>query len=349
MVADRTTTPKPRSTLFVGLTLLVLLVFVAWKLSTTLLLVFAGVLLSILFSRMANRVSKITRWSRTWSLMAVLAAIVAILVALAMWIGPQTVEQFAEMSVTLPQAVQTMLDALRQTQVGGYVMDRVAEIPKQTTTQALDLVRGGVTNTFGMLIDIFVVLSVSIFLALDPDLYRRGLLHLVPCPRRAHVGEVLDALSDGLWRWILATALSSLMVGIIAGVGLALLGVPLAAALGVIAGLTNIIPNFGPLIAGGIAAVIAFSVSPTIAIATIVLFVVINQVEGDVVLPLLLKRATNTPPAMTLLAVVIGGLLFGVLGMLLASPLLYVAMTLVMKLYVEDRLGDRASPVKATT
>ena len=89
MVADRTTTLKPRSTLFVGLTLLVLLVFVAWKLSTTLLLVFAGVLLSILFSRMANRLSNITRWSRTWSLMAELAAIVAILIALAMWIGPQ--------------------------------------------------------------------------------------------------------------------------------------------------------------------------------------------------------------------------------------------------------------------
>ena len=348
MVADRTTTPKPRSTLFVGLTLLVLLVFVAWKLSTTLLLVFAGVLLSILFSRMANRVSKITRWSRTWSLMAVLAAIVAILVALAMWIGPQTVEQFAEMSVTLPQAVQTMLDAIRQTQVGGFVIERLGTVPTQPTTQAMTLVRNGLSGTLGIVVDLFVMLSISVFLALDPGLYRRGLMHLVPLPRRDRVDELLDTLSDGLWRWILATGLSSLIVGIVAGVGMALLGVPLAAALGVIAGLTNIIPNFGPLIAGGIAAIIAFSVSPAIAIATIVLFVVLNQIEGDVVLPLLLKRATNTPPAMTLLAVVIGGLLFGVLGMLLASPLLYVAMTLVMKLYVEDRLGDRSSASEAT-
>ena len=65
-------------------------------------------------------------------------------------------------------------------------MDRVAGIPKQTTTQALDLVRGGVTNTFGILIDIFVVISISIFLALDPDLYRRGLLHLVSRPSSQH-------------------------------------------------------------------------------------------------------------------------------------------------------------------
>lgn len=195
----------------------------------------------------------------------------------------------------------------------------------------------------GLIANLVVVLSIAVFLALDPGLYRRGLLHLIPLQRRERIEEVLDDIGTALWRWLLGQSVDMLAVAIVTGAGLWLLGIPLALALGLIAGITNFIPYVGPFIAAVPAVLIAFSQSPTDAFYTGLLFLVVQQVEGNILMPIIQDRATALPPVLAILAVVGFGVLFGLLGALFATPLLLVIMILVQKLYVEDGLGDVAN------
>lgn len=120
--------------------------------------------------------------------------------------------------------------------------------------------------------------------------------------------------------------------------------------LGSIAGLTNFIPLVGPFLSGIPAVLIAFSPSPMDAVWTALLFVAVQQLEGNVLPPIIQKRAVSTPPVLILLAAVGFGALFGLAGVLLATPLLIVTMILVRMLYVEDVLSDYdAAPSSKTT
>ena len=133
-----------------------------------------------------------------------------------------------------------------------------------------------------------------------------------------------------------------LCVGVVTATGLTLLGIPLALALGVLAGLLNFIPYLGPILSGGPAVLIAFTQSPADALNTLLFFVAIQNLEGYALTPMLQRRSVSIPPALGILAIVGLAALFGTYGVLFATPLLLVIMVLVRMLYVEDALGDRA-------
>jgi predicted PurR-regulated permease PerM len=131
-------------------------------------------------------------------------------------------------------------------------------------------------------------------------------------------------------------------VGAVTAAGLTLLGIPMALALGILAGLLNFVPYLGPILSGAPAVLIAFTQSPADALNTLLLCVAIQTLEGYALTPVLQRRSVSIPPALGILAIVGLGALFGAYGVLFATPLLLVAMVLVRMLYVEDALGDRA-------
>ena len=118
-----------------------------------------------------------------------------------------------------------------------------------------------------------------------------------------------------------------------------LLGVPASGGLAIIAGLLDVIPMVGPVIAGVPAVLLAFTVSPMTALWTVVLFLIIQQLQGNFLQPMIQKQAVDVPPALLLFAVFAFGLLFGFLGVLLAAPLTVVVFVLVRRLYVQTLLG----------
>jgi hypothetical protein len=151
----------------------------------------------------------------------------------------------------------------------------------------------------------------------------------------------MDDIGDTLARWLIGKSLSMLIVGIATAGGLTLLGVPLGLILGIIAGLLDFIPYIGPILAGVPAVLIALSISPDLALYTVLLFLAIQTLEGYVLQPLVEARAVEIPPALTIVMQLVFGSLFGFAGIALATPLTAMLMVLVNKLYVEDILGDR--------
>jgi predicted PurR-regulated permease PerM len=187
--------------------------------------------------------------------------------------------------------------------------------------------------------DFVLVLVGAIFLASDPATYRRGLLLLMPARAEETAAAALNDASRGLRGWMVGQAVSSFVVAALTGAGLALLGVPASGGLGLIAGLLDIIPMIGPVIAGVPAVLLAFTVSPMTALWTLLLFLVIQQLQGNFLQPMIQKHAVDVPPAVLLFAVFASGLLFGFLGVLLAAPLTIVIYVFIQRVYVRALLG----------
>lgn len=134
--------------------------------------------------------------------------------------------------------------------------------------------------------------------------------------------------------------MAMVVIGLVTGLGLTLLRVKGALALGVLAGLLELIPFFGPFVSAVPAIGIALVDSPQKAVAVAVLYLIVQQLEGSVISPLILEKRLHIPPVMTVVAVAAMGMVFGVLGMLIAEPLLAAGLVLTKMLYVNDVIGD---------
>ena len=270
-------------------------------------------------------------------------------------IGPSIRDQTRELTSELPKAMQQVEQWINRTPAKALVAQHV---PQQKQGQQ----QGGLTaqigrelrnatrflfpiisSVFGAVGGLLIVLFLAMYIAATPNLYRDGLLHLVPHRHRGRAREVLAALRDTLRQWLVARAMAMILVGVITGGGLALIGVQGAAALGVLAGVLEFVPFFGPIVSAIPAIGVALVDSPQKALWVIGLFVLVQQLEGNVITPILLKRRLDVPPVLTIVAVSALGVVFGVIGMLIAEPLLAAVLVTTKLLYVQDVVGDDVS------
>jgi predicted PurR-regulated permease PerM len=211
------------------------------------------------------------------------------------------------------------------------VRQRVTMEAARLLTGALPLLNSLVGAVGGGL----VVLFAGLYLAIEPRLYLDGLVSLVPQRNRPRIRQALEDVGSTLRRWMVGTALSMALIAVLTSAGLWLLGIPAALALGLLAGLLEFIPYFGPILSAVPALMLALVISPAKALWVVLLYVGIQQAEANLVLPLLMKGMVQLPPALTLLVQVLMSVLFGFLGLLLAVPALAAAKVLIQALYVE--------------
>ena len=197
-----------------------------------------------------------------------------------------------------------------------------------------------VSSVLGAVGGLVLVLFIAMYVAITPGLYREGMLHLVPHRSRDRAREVLTTLAKTLRQWLVARLMAMVVIGTITGFALALLDVRGAAALGVLAGLLEFVPFFGPIASAVPALGIALLDSPQKALYVLILYLVMQQLEGNVITPLLLEKRLDIPPVLTVVTVAALGVVFGVIGMLIAEPLLAAVLVTTKMLYVNDVVGD---------
>lgn len=196
------------------------------------------------------------------------------------------------------------------------------------------------SSTLSLIAAVLVITFVAVYIAVDPLTYRRGIMHLVPHRARGKAAEVLDAMGVTLRRWLVAQVIAMVVIGVLTTGALLLIGVQSAVALGIIAGLLEFVPYFGPILSAVPAIAMAFLDGPEKALWVVGAYIAIQQVENNALIPLLMKEGLNLPPVITIVGQVALATVFGFGGLLIAVPLLGAVMVPIKLLYVQDVVGD---------
>jgi len=311
---------------------LVCLVLLAVKLAPVLLLVFAGIVIANVIRAASTPLSRHLRLRDGIAVSIVAALIVAIVVG-GLWLfGRQVLAQTDELWVALQTAWQKIQSRVADSAILSYAMDNAQAA---AGSDAMGKIAKGTFTVFGGLGDMILVAFLAIYLAADPKTYREGFLALIPGGSRKQVAGALDHAGSSLRRWLMGQLGAMLFVGVLAAIGLSIIGVPMAIPLGILLGVLDFVPVVGPFLGALPGVVIAFAQGPDLALKAIAVYVVVQFVEGHLVIPLAQKWAVSMPPALALVAIVAAGMLFGPPGIFFALPLAVVATVLVRDLYAE--------------
>ncbi|MBI5601565.1 MAG: AI-2E family transporter [Gemmatimonadetes bacterium] len=194
---------------------------------------------------------------------------------------------------------------------------------------------GILTSTLAVFGGFMLVLFLAVYIAAEPDLYKRGMLLLVSPPTRRRLDPVLTAIAVKLRRWLGTQVLAMLIIGAVTTVLLSIIGVRAALPLGLIAGLLEFIPNVGPTLAAIPAIVMAFVDSPQKAFVVMVVYWGIQFLENNLLIPYLMREQLDLPPALTLMTQVVMAYVFGLMGLFVATPLLAAVFVSVQMLHVQ--------------
>ncbi|WP_158045885.1 AI-2E family transporter [Skermanella pratensis] len=340
MPIDSALTTGRFTRLLLVVVLVVGLVLMAWQIIDVLLLVFGAILLAVLLKRSADWLAEHTPLSAGWALAVVLLAIVVISGVCGWLFGAQVSSQVEQLTRVVPEAWGRVREQLEGSSWGRAALDAVSGVDPASVSGGMVREAGSLLMTVvGGLGNVLLLVAGGVYLAAQPGLYREGVVALVPKAAEARTREVLDAMGEALGKWLKGQFIAMLMVGALTGLGLWLLGVPSALALGLLAGLGEFVPLVGAFATAIPALLAASTVDMSTVVYTLVLYIVIQQVEGNLIMPMVERRMVSLPPALALFAVVAFGLMFGILGVIFATPLTVVAYVAVRKLYVEDALG----------
>jgi predicted PurR-regulated permease PerM len=334
---------------------LIALALLLWAGRNVLFVLFFGVLVGIFFTVFADR---LVDWGvpRAVAVVAVLLGTLVVLAAFLMLVWPTVRDQLTMLGRELPQVADDLRDwfEAQYRAVVGRVGETPGDLEEQVRTglsEQVGAVIGGaipiVNTALGAVAGALIVLAVGIYTAIDPGLYRRGVQRLVPPRHRPRTDLALERTGHSLRRWMVGTLINMVLVGLMTGIGLWLLGIPAAIALAVIAGVLEFIPIIGPILASIPAIALALTVSPTTALWVTLFYVVIQQVESNVLTPVVMRGAVRLPPALTVLFQTLMAVIFGFPGLLLAVPILAVVMVMVKTLYVEPMEAEAGVVVDA--
>lgn len=320
-----------------GVALLALFGLMFWLLRTAghgVLVIMAGLTVAVL-------IDGLVRWaplSRPLALVVLLLLATGLLGGLSWWLGLAFVDQMEgvqERAVAAWPRVQEWLQGRawgRQT-LAELEQFKWAEQAGGRFGEVLFAAVGGIATL--VLVPVF-----GVFFALSPKLYTGAVLHLVPKQRRSRVAEVFGHIGRALRSWFVGRFVSMSVVGLGTALGLWAVGVPMAAGLGIIAGVLSFVPNLGPLLAAIPGALVGLSQSPTTALWALGVYLGVQAIDNYVVTPLVDQRSVDVPPACQLGAQLVLGLIAGALGVFIATPLAIVVIVSIQCFYVQDVLGD---------
>lgn len=354
-----------------------------WAARFLVLTAFLGVLFGLAASGAVDRIVKRVNARRPLVAAIVVFGTVGMLGLIAAWTGPTLADQSRELRTKLPEAVtkveawlaakqpglldmiappdSAMMFARADSVANGFVRDsavatdsvsaapgRLLGAVVRYSAAITNLAFGVVQSTLAVVAGLFLVIFLAVYIAADPEVYRRGVLALVPASRRARMSDFLHLLGRTLRTWFATQLIAMLVIGTVTTLVLAILGVRAALPLGVIAGIFEFIPNVGPLLSAIPAILMGFADSPRMALIVVGVYWAIQFLENNLLIPYLMKEQLDLPPALTLVTQVVMAYVFGFLGLFVAIPLLASVVVTVRTFWVEDEPIPEAPVFEAT-
>ncbi|GGZ11808.1 AI-2E family transporter [Novosphingobium colocasiae] len=308
-------------------------------LAQSLLVVFGGVVFAALIDGGARMIGRVLPVRRSWRVMLVLLAAMLFLLWMSRFAGSQIADQASELPATLEKQGRVALDWLAEHGMRIRLGDWRALLHEGLGgVGGIGQVTAALGGLFGALTTIFLILVLGIYFALEPRLYQRGFGWMLPRDRRDHYEVTTRIMAAALRRLLMGRVIGMTVEGLFTWVLLQSYGVPMAALLALITGMLAFLPNIGAPISGALMVMVGFSGGADMGIYTIFVYLVIHLIDGYLIVPMIARKTVDLPPALVLAAQLIMGVLFGLLGLVFADPL--VAM---IKIWLE-REASRNAP-----
>ncbi len=288
-------------------------------LSHSLLVIFGGIVFAALIDGGARLLGRVFKIGRNWRIAIVLLLSVLFFLWLARFAGSQISEQAAELPATIEQQATVAINWLSR---HGFDLkiDDVKGFGQQIMGGVGQFTRavGGIIGAFTTLV---MILVLGIYFAVEPRLYQRGVAWMLPVDRREHFRATAVQMGEALRRLLAGRLLGMLVEGVATWGLLAIYGVPMAALLGLITGILAFLPNIGAIISGLLMVLVGFSGGWEMGLYTVAVYGVVQTIDGYLIVPMIARKTVDLPPALVLGAQLIMGVLFGILGLLFADPL----------------------------
>ncbi|MEH2175384.1 AI-2E family transporter [Nostoc sp.] len=332
---------------WIGLIAILLSLYILWQIREVLLLMFAAVVLATTLNRLAKRFQSFGM-RRGFAVLLAVAIFFAGVVGFFWLIVPPFAQQFQELTYQVPRGFgrfNSWLDALRTRipdQLVPYIPD-INSLIQQVQPFANRLLGNSfafVSGSLEVVLKILLVLVLTGMMLADPMAYRKVFVRLFPSFYRRRVDGILDKCEVSLEGWITGAFIAICVVGVMSLIGLSILHVKAALALAVLAGFFNLIPNLGPTMSVIPAMAIAFLDEPWKAIAVLILYFIIQQIESNFITPVVMAHQVSLLPAITLIAQLFFVTFFGFLGLFLALPLTVVAKIWLQEVLIKDVLDE---------
>ncbi|MDR6125760.1 putative PurR-regulated permease PerM [Sphingomonas sp. SORGH_AS802] len=295
----------------VGIALVVLLI-------QQILVIFAGIVFATLLDGGVRLLGRVLPIGRGWRLLIVVLLVLAFLLGTFYLTGMQVTQQVLQLRSTLEAQALKVTGWLSSqglmpgaSDVSGLLRQAAGSIGRLTSW--LGTAVGAITSLFMMMI-------IGLFLAIDPQGYGRGVQWLVPSDMRVEFGRTLEHMGRTLRKLLAGRLLGMAFEGVMTGIALGVGGVPMAMLLGIIAGILAFIPNIGAIITGVLMVAVGFSAGTHTGFWAIGTYLIVQTLDGYVVVPMVAKRTVDLPPALTLGTQIMASALFGILGLALADP-----------------------------
>ncbi|WP_419895968.1 AI-2E family transporter [Roseomonas sp. USHLN139] len=324
-----------------GVSLIVLSVVLGlllWLLPEVPLLVFAATLLGVFLFSGSMLLRRVLPVSNGVGVGLFILLLLLLSAATGLLAARPIADQLNELWQQVPAAAASLSERLSHYRWGQELLSRLQSgnisLPAGGGTTAFS----ALNSTLGALANLVLVVFLGLYFALDPALYRRGIEALLAPSLRPRARALAEEAAATLRGWLGAQLICMAVVGSLTGLGLWLVGVPLAPVLGLIAALLAFIPTVGPVLSAVPGVLLGLAQGPQEALAVVGVYLAVQSVESYLVTPYVQRRNVDLPEAVTIVALLGFGLVYGFLGMLLATPLAAVLLMLVRRIYVEGYL-----------
>jgi predicted PurR-regulated permease PerM len=233
---------------------------------------------------------------------------------------PPLIEQVKEFISKLPVYFEGLQSSMSANSIPGISSENIANLLSSKLGPSLSNLLSVVLNVFGAFISFITVSVFTFYLLLERETLKKNLFVLFPNLPKEKVTSLAHKIEEKLGAYVRGEIFLMLAVGLATYIGLSLLRVEFAIPLAVIAGLLELIPSIGPILSGIPAVMIALVQNPILAIAVVALYILVQQLENSILVPIVMKEAVGLNPLVTIVSLLIGGTLFGLIGALLAVP-----------------------------
>ncbi len=311
------------------------------------------VLFSIILSAPVNYLHR-RGLGRTWGMLAVISALAGALWLFGLAVIPAVEAQSSQLVAAFPALLDEALALFNRVQgffgLGARVSldgESFSEVGRQVLTGSAVSTAAGVGLTVATAISLgLVVLIATFYMVIRPEPWVEGFVSLFPAGWRQRTREVLSELYQTVQRWFIGQLTAMTFIAVFWAISLSVIGVPFALLLGIFSGLISFVPYLGATIAVVLPVLLALISEPFTVVYVILAFIVIQQIEGNILQPVLMSRAVDLHPALVIFAILTMGTLFGIVGVFVAVPLVAALQVLVRELWVSrmDGIGADTNP-----